>query len=108
MTNSWDEMRKAKEESYFDKKNRESLERLATRNTDKPRLSPVTGEPMEHVTIHGVIVDRCPKSGGIWLDAGELEHLLNVGKDAPRAQSGEEVSDHWFDGFIRSLAGLKK
>jgi hypothetical protein len=76
MTSSWDEMRKAKEDSYFDKKNREALERLAAKK-DIARKSPITGEVMKQEVILGVVVDRCPTSGGIWLDAGELEQLIH-------------------------------
>lgn len=81
MTNSWDDMRKAKEESYFDKKNREALERLAKKKEEeKPRLSPVTGTPMVQEVLNGVVIDRCESSGGIWLDAGELEELIEAAK----------------------------
>ena len=81
MTNSWDDMRKAKEESYFDKKNREALERLAKKKEEeKPRLSPITGTPMVQEVLNGVVIDRCESSGGIWLDAGELEELIEAAK----------------------------
>lgn len=100
MSNSWDEMRKAKEESYFDKKNREALERLASKKTEKPRPSPITGEPMEQVVLNGVVIDRCPTSGGIWLDAGELEQLLQQSESAPAAEQS-----NWFSKFVKGLSG---
>jgi len=79
MGNSWDDMRKAKEGSYFDKKNKEALARLAKKKeSEKPRLSPITGKEMEQVVISGVVVDKCSQSGGIWLDAGELEQLIEA------------------------------
>jgi hypothetical protein len=68
----------AKEEEYFHKKNEEALLRLRLRDTTKPRLSPITGEPMEQVAVLGVVVDKCPTSGGIFLDAGELEQMLHA------------------------------
>lgn len=99
MSNAWDDMRKAKEESYFDKKNREALERLSKKKEEAPaKLSPVTAKPMEQVVVHGVVVDRCPESGGIWLDAGELEQILEAAHHA-------EEGHGWFTGFIK---GLKK
>ena len=75
MGNSWDDMRKAKEESYFDKKNREALERLSKKKEagEGERKSPITGEIMKQEVLNGVVIDRCPTSGGVWLDAGELE-----------------------------------
>ena len=103
MTNSWDDMRRAKEESYFDKKNREALERMSSKKTDKPRLSPVTGEAMEQIVINGVVVDRCPTSGGVWLDAGELEQLMNVQKESATGES-----DNLLTQFLGGLMGGKK
>ena len=36
---------------------------------------PITGEPMRVIEHHGVFIDV--SAAGIWLDAGELEALLN-------------------------------
>lgn len=70
------------EDSYMEERNREALKRLAERKkaaeNEKPRPSPITGEPMEPEVIHGVVVDRCPSSRGIWLDDGELEQLIDI------------------------------
>ena len=91
-------MRRAKEESHFDRKNRELLERLAARKAeDKPRLSPVTGKPMEQVHFGEVIVDRCNDSGGIWLDAGELELLINQAADKTNQETG------WLNKFLGAV-----
>ena len=99
MSNSWDEMGKAKEGSYFDKKNREALERLAKKQeAEKPRISPVSGKPMEQVVLNGVVIDRCAESGGVWLDAGELEQLIHASQDEKNSLAG----------IFRELAGLKK
>lgn len=38
--------------------------------------SPVSREPMLVLELAGVEIDYCPESGGIWLDAGELEALF--------------------------------
>jgi Zn-finger nucleic acid-binding protein len=46
--------------------------------------SPVSKEPMLVLELAGVEIDYCPVSGGIWLDAGELETLLDD-KDAADA-----------------------
>ena len=90
-------MRQAKEGTYFEKKNREALERLAKKQGLGPRLSPITGEPMEQVNMFGVVVDRCPTSKGIWLDAGELEHILELSHSESGAQHG------WLTKFLGSL-----
>ena len=88
MSDSWDERRKAQEDGYFDKVNKEALARLAKRNADAARISPVSGKPMEQVTIMGVVADRCVESGGIWLDAGELEQILKNAHEAPGSFAG--------------------
>jgi hypothetical protein len=73
MTDTWDDMRKAKEDQYFEKANKDAVSRLGTK---RQLNSPITGEPMIRETIQGVVVDRCPTSGGVWLDKGELEHII--------------------------------
>ncbi|MDD2941342.1 MAG: zf-TFIIB domain-containing protein [bacterium] len=76
MSSSWDDMRKAKEDEYFQKRNREAMERLAQKKAAQQlRKSPVTGKEMVQETVAGVVVDYCAESGGIFLDNGELEAL---------------------------------
>lgn len=101
MSDSWDDMRKAKEGSYFAQKDREALERLASKKTEEKRLSPITGEPMEQVVVHGVVIDRCPTSGGVWLDAGELEQLMEIAGGANNERPG------FFSSFLKQL-GVSK
>ena len=79
MSDAWKEREKAAEDLFFEKQNAEALNRLQARKT-AARMSPVSGKPMEQLTVMGVVVDRCPESGGIWLDAGELEEILNKSK----------------------------
>ncbi|MCB0345033.1 MAG: zf-TFIIB domain-containing protein [Bdellovibrionales bacterium] len=100
MTDTWNDMRKAKEESYFDRKNREALERLGQKQQEeKPRLSPITGEEMEQVVLHGVVIDRCKTSGGIWLDAGELEQLVDA------MAAGHEKDSGFLKSFFKGISG---
>lgn len=98
MSNEIDKLTKAKEGSYFAKKNAEALKRLKEKQSseEKERLSPVTGEPMVSEVLHGVVIDRCPKSGGIWLDAGELEELV---------QEMAELEKEGEPGIIQSIFG---
>lgn len=103
MSDSWDERRKAREEEYFLKVNQEAMERLKRRQEEKPRPSPITGEPMEQLTMKGVLIDRCPTSGGIWLDAGELEQILEAAKSK---ETGEPAG--YFTELFTSLLGGKR
>jgi len=98
-TDSWDDRRRVQEEQFFAKQNAEALARLKLRqdSSKKERLSPISGKPMEQVTLMGVVIDRCQESGGIWLDNGELEQILEASK--------QKDSGHgWLSSFI---AGLK-
>jgi Transcription factor zinc-finger len=79
-------MKKAKEDSFFDTQSKLATKRLAEKLKEKPRLSPITGEPMEQVVIDGVVVDKCKTSGGIWLDAGELEQLIGASKGKDKSE----------------------
>jgi Zn-finger nucleic acid-binding protein len=98
MSDGWEKMKRAKEDEYFDRQNKEALNRLKTKATDKPRLSPITGEPMEQLVLMGVVIDKCPTSGGIWLDAGELEEILR----ASREQSSEAY-EGWLSKFFNDV-----
>lgn len=39
-------------------------------------MCPVCGEPMLAYQWQAVEIDGCPRCGGLWLDAGEIEALL--------------------------------
>jgi len=43
---------------------------------------PNDGAEMDHVSRQGVEIDHCPRCGGIWLDRGELDHLLEAVRPA--------------------------
>jgi Zn-finger nucleic acid-binding protein len=41
---------------------------------------------MSKAIAHSLVIDRCPTCQGVWLDAGELEHLAgDVASDAMMA-----------------------
>jgi len=45
--------------------------------TPTKKLSPRTGKPMQEIVYPGgPAFDVCPRSGGLWFDAGELKELL--------------------------------
>ena len=41
-------------------------------------ICPNCAREMEHLERHGVTLDRCEVCGGIWLDRGELETLIEA------------------------------
>jgi Zn-finger nucleic acid-binding protein len=87
MTDSWKDMRMAKEEQYFEKRNAEKLATLRQkRRGGDARKSPVTSSPMKVEEVCGILVDVCTDCGGVWLDDGELEELaqLSVSHEAEK------------------------
>lgn len=100
MTDAWDERRRAQEEQYFQKMNEDAIKRLKVREGEKPRISPITGKPLKQINMMGIVVDQCEDSGGIWLDKGELEALIEAFKN--QSQSGGI-----FSSFLSGLTGKK-
>jgi Zn-finger nucleic acid-binding protein len=49
-------------------------------------VSPIDGSPMKQITRHGIEIDVCPTTGGVWLDRGELEKLLAIVREEVEAQ----------------------
>ena len=55
---------------------------------------------MRTVRRHGVEIDVCPSSGGVWLDRGELEKLIEIiREDAMRELPGRERLNRQDDDF---------
>lgn len=75
MTDSWNEMRLAKEGQYFEKQNNKALENLK-RASPRERLSPITGKPMRTVLLEGMLLDICEDTGGLWIDKDELLAIM--------------------------------
>jgi len=98
MSEIFDERRKALEEDYFRRKERELLDRLrqeAAAEAEARGLAAGRQCPLGHGTLleearGTVVIDICQTCSGIWLDKGELEEMTR--------QSGG-----WFDNFIRSF-----
>jgi len=85
LTDIFDERRRALEDEYFRRKDKESLERLREAIREDAHASgagPVTMDcPRCDGKLHAdsyeeVEINRCDKCGGIWLDAGELEQII--------------------------------
>lgn len=98
---SWEDRRRASEEAYFEKQNQQALERIKQRGGEQIRRSPVTGEPMEQITLMGVVIDRCPTTNGIWLDAGELEEIIK------NARQADDSGRDWVSNFFGAVFGKK-
>jgi Zn-finger nucleic acid-binding protein len=48
--------------------------------TEQPRECPICDKKMTKVTVAGsdraLLIDKCPRSDGLWFDKGELEDIL--------------------------------
>jgi hypothetical protein len=49
------------------------------------------GMPMTKTVAHMLVVDRCPKCNGVWLDGGELEKLYSDVSDEALVQMGRAI-----------------
>lgn len=96
--------RKALEESYFEKKNREALELLAKEVLKKEKLSPVSSEPLKETIMHGIVVYICEKSKGVWVEANELERLFS----GINADDAKEAGVRWDIAFFNELSSRAK
>ena len=82
MANKWDERKKAHEDEYFVKKEREQLAKLKAKQEAEAKEAakkvsymkcPKCGESLKERSFQKIEIDQCTGCGGIWLDAGELE-----------------------------------
>ncbi len=55
--------------------------RFVEPSDDDPQMvNPINGVAMEKFAIDDVVIDRCPETGAIWLDRGELSRLGALSK----------------------------
>jgi hypothetical protein len=84
MANKWDERKKAQEDEYFVKKERELLAKLKAKGEAEAKESlqntchmrcPKCGEPLKARSFQKIEIDQCTGCNGIWLDAGEIDQV---------------------------------
>lgn len=84
MADKWDERKKAQEEEYFVKKEREQLAKLKSMQEAEAKEAakkasymkcPKCGESLKARSFQKIEIDQCNGCGGIWLDAGELDQV---------------------------------
>jgi hypothetical protein len=84
MANKWDERKKAQEDEYFLRKEREQLAKLRAKQEGESKAAakpasymkcPKCGEPLKERSFQKITIDQCTVCNGIWLDAGELEQV---------------------------------
>lgn len=84
MANKWDERKKAQEDEYFVKRERELIEKLKAKQEKEAKQAlkemcymrcPKCGGSLKEHSFQKILIDQCSGCGGIWLDAGELEEV---------------------------------
>ena len=91
MANKWDERKKAQEDEYFVKKERELLAKLKAKQENEAKATaektahmrcPKCGEPLKARSFQKIEIDQCTGCNGIWLDAGEIEQVAGKENDS--------------------------
>jgi uncharacterized protein len=91
MANKWDERKKAQEDEYFVKKERELLAKLKAKQETEAKAAaekaasmscPKCGEPLKARSFQKIEIDQCTGCNGIWLDAGEMEQVAGKESDS--------------------------
>ena len=98
MGNSWDDMKRTKEEEFFERQNKAALSKIKGSSDQKGYTCPVDHESMKELVISGIKIARCQKCRGVWLDKQELERLLAT--DRNETQSG---AGGWLQKFVQRL-----
>lgn len=84
MADKWDERKKAQEDEYFVKKERELLEKMRAKQQAEAQQAaneaaalkcPRCAAMLKESTFQKIVIDQCPSCNGVWLDAGEIEQL---------------------------------
>jgi len=84
MSDAFDDRRRGLEEEYFQRKNKEAIEKLrekikvaedAKAAGTSSMSCPRCGGSLKEGKFEDVSIDTCEKCAGVWLDAGELEQL---------------------------------
>jgi Zn-finger nucleic acid-binding protein len=79
MPDSWDDRKRALEEDYFHRKEKEAIERMRAKRAAEGAAAglqcPRCDGMLMEIDYEVVKIDRCEKCNGVWLDSGELEQL---------------------------------
>ncbi len=95
MTDAWEERKKALENQYFYKQEKEKIEKMKHAAREElirefcQNRCPKCGKAIEPLEFRGVPLDKCPGCGGIWLGPNDLQMLAE--------------KDHrtWFDKWFK-------
>lgn len=81
MTDIWEERKKALENEYFYKLEKEHIAKMKEGAREQlireccRNRCPKCGEAIQPMTFRGVPLDKCPACGGVWLGPRDLQIL---------------------------------
>ena len=64
------------------------------------------------IEYHGVELDLCQECNGVWLDSGEIDHIMKLRRSSPALEIVGELGTHpdatdWiFDGAVEAGAAV--
>ena len=100
MSNPLDDRKKALEEDYFRRKEKEAIEKMRAKMAEEEQTRQAEASLLQCPKCNGTLVetsfedikiDRCSSCSGVWLDAGELESIT-------KRESGGWLSRLWGGG----------
>jgi len=59
---------------------------------------PIDGTALVMSERQGIEIDYCPACRGVWLDRGELDKIIERGRDDRPGQTATQAADPWPDG----------
>jgi hypothetical protein len=91
VANKWDERKKAQEDVYFVKQERELLAKLKAKQEAEAKAAaqkasymkcPKCGAALKERSFRKIQIDQCAGCNGIWFDAGEIEQVAGKESDS--------------------------
>jgi hypothetical protein len=77
---------RGEEDRYFSERDRALVDKLKQQKAGAAETAsmrcPKDGTALASIDQHGVMVEECPKCGGLWFDKGELETVAKREKDS--------------------------
>src|SRR3970282_2581654 len=82
MANKWNDRKKAQEEEYFVKQERELLAKMKAKQEAEAKEAakkasymkcPKCGESLKERSFQKILIDQCTGCNGIWLGAGDMD-----------------------------------
>ena len=66
--------------------------------THDARACPIVGTALVMSERQGIEIDYCLACRGVWLDRGELDRIIERGRDDRPSQTAAQAADPWPDG----------